>query len=103
MPTDQNYIFIELDFSYGFSVDDSRIDQATQELYMGLDNVIQKNVDQGSLPDVYRPLFMNDAYFRQDYWGRINPASKQAALDTRKDVDPDLFFQKRTSGGWRLH
>ncbi|KAJ6151702.1 hypothetical protein N7470_006830 [Penicillium chermesinum] len=103
IPTDQNYIFIELDFSYSFPVDDSKIDQATQNLYTGLDNLVQKNIDEGLLPDVYRPLFMNDAYFRQDYWGRIKPESKQAALDTRKNVDPDLFFQRRTSGGWRLH
>lgn len=65
-------------------------------------NLIQKDIDQGLLPDVYRPLFMNDAYFRQDYWGRIKRESKQYALETRLRYDPDGFFQERTSGGWRL-
>ncbi|CAI7607613.1 unnamed protein product [Penicillium manginii] len=103
VPTDQNYIFIELDFSYALSVDDDKIDQANQKLYQGMGNLVQKNIDKGLLPDVYRPLFMNDLYFRQDYWGRIDPDSKKEALATRLRYDPDGFFQKRTSGGWRLN
>ncbi|KAJ5580286.1 uncharacterized protein N7459_006271 [Penicillium hispanicum] len=102
VPTDTNYIFIELDFSYSFSADDAKIDQANQNLYQGMDNLVQKNIEEGLLPNVYRPLFMNDAYFRQDYWGRIKPESKQTALQARLRYDPDGFFQKRTSGGWRL-
>ncbi|KAJ5698091.1 hypothetical protein N7462_000096 [Penicillium macrosclerotiorum] len=102
VPTDTNYIFIELDFSYSFAIDDEKIDQANQNLYQGLGNLVQKNIDEGLLPDVYRPLFMNDLYYRQDYWGRIAPASKEQALQTRLRYDPDGFFQKRTSGGWRL-
>ncbi|KAJ5806765.1 hypothetical protein N7474_010357 [Penicillium riverlandense] len=102
VPTDTNYIFIELDFSYALSVDDDTIDQANQNLYGGMNTIIQKNIDNGVLPDVYRPLFMNDAYYRQDYWSRIKPESHQSALKTRLRYDPDGFFQTRTSGGWRL-
>ncbi|CAI7655371.1 unnamed protein product [Penicillium viridicatum] len=102
IPSDQPYIIIELDFSHGLSIDDSKIDAATVELYQGMHNLVQKNIDKGLLPDVYRPLFMNDAYYRQDYWGRIRPESKALALKTRKAYDPQGFFQKRTSGGWRL-
>lgn len=102
IPSDQPYIIIELDFSHGLSIDDSKIDAATVELYQGMGNLVQKNIDRGLLPDVYRPLFMNDAYYRQDYWGRISPESKALALKTRKAYDPQGFFQKRTSGGWRL-
>ena len=65
--------------------------------------MVQKNIDEGLLPDLYRPLFMNDLYFRQDYWSRIDPASKAFALETRLRYDPDGFFQKRTGGGWRLN
>ncbi|KAJ5895641.1 hypothetical protein N7495_007332 [Penicillium taxi] len=101
-PTDTNCIILEMDFSYSSSSYDERIDQANQELYRGLDNLIRKNIDEGLLPDVYRPLFMNDFYFRQDYWSRIDPESKQLALQTRLDVDPQGFFQRRMSGGWRL-
>ncbi|OGE50000.1 hypothetical protein PENARI_c019G01780 [Penicillium arizonense] len=103
VPTDTPYIFIELDFSYALSLDDAKIDAANIDLYQGMDNLVQKNIKEGLLPDVYRPLFMNDAYYRQDYWGRISPASKAQALQTRKRYDPDGFFQKRTSGGWRLN
>lgn len=102
MPTDTNYIFFGMDFSYLLSVDDDTIDQANQNLYQGMGNLVQQNIDQGLLADVYRPLFMNDANFRQDYWGRIKPSSKQQALQTRLRYDPDGFFQTRTSGGWRL-
>jgi hypothetical protein len=100
-PTDQDYIIIELDFSYAFGADDAKIDAANQNLYNGFDNIISDNIDKGLLPDVYRPLFMNDAYFRQDYWGRIR--TREQALQTRIKYDPDGFFQKRTSGGFRLH
>ena len=53
-----------------------------------MDNLVQKNIKEGLLPDVYRPLFMNDAYYRQDYWGRISPASKEQALQTRSVTTP---------------
>ncbi|GIK04265.1 hypothetical protein Aspvir_008344 [Aspergillus viridinutans] len=97
----QDYIIIELDFSYAFAADDAKIDAANQNLYDGFDNIISENIDKGLLPDVYRPLFMNDAYFRQDYRGRIR--TREQALQTRIKYDPDGFFQKRTSGGFRLH
>ncbi|KAH1664527.1 hypothetical protein KXX15_008900 [Aspergillus fumigatus] len=100
-PTDQDYIIIELDFSYAFAADDGKIDAANQNLYRGFDNIISDNINKGLLPDVYRPLFLNDAYFRQDYWGRIR--TREQALQTRIKYDPDGFFQKRTSGGFRLH
>ncbi|CAI7596704.1 unnamed protein product [Penicillium glandicola] len=102
IPSDQAYIIFELDFSWSLAIDDIKVDAATVELYQGLGNLVEKNIDNGVLPDVYRPLFMNDAYYRQDYWGRISPESKALALKTRKAYDPEGFFQTRTSGGWRL-
>ncbi|KKA20781.1 FAD dependent oxidoreductase [Rasamsonia emersonii CBS 393.64] len=99
-PTDQDYILFEFDFSYAFAADDETIDAATQNVYAGMDALVQDHIARGLLPDVYRPLFMNDAYFRQDYWGRIR--TKEQALQTRLKYDPEGFFQKRTSGGFRL-
>lgn len=99
-PTDQDYIILELDFSYSFASSDTRIDGAHQQLYNGLDQIISNYVDEGVLPDVYRPLFMNDAYHRQDYWGRLRTAD--TARETRERYDPEGFLQKRTSGGFRL-
>ena len=43
---------------------------------------------------------MNDAYFREDYWGRLRTAEKARVV--RHAVDPEGFFQTRTSGGFRL-
>lgn len=97
---DQDYIIFELDFSYAFPIDDAKIDDALQRTYTGLDNIARRLIREGKLPDVYRPLFMNDAYHRQDYWGRLR-TTKQA-LQTRLRYDPDGFFQHRTSGGFRL-
>lgn len=91
---------MELDFSYAFPMDDERIDMALQDVYGGLNNIINRLVEEGKVPDVYRPLFMNDAYYRQDYWGRLR--TTEQALQTRLRYDPDGFFQNRTSGGFRL-
>lgn len=101
-PDDQAYIVIELDFSYSFAASDNKIDAANKNLFNGFNEIISNYVDQGVLPDVYRPLFMNDANYAQDYWARMDPASVQMARAVRQQYDPEMFFQKRTSGGWRL-
>ncbi|OBT60736.1 hypothetical protein VE03_09818 [Pseudogymnoascus sp. 23342-1-I1] len=95
-----DYIIVELDFSYLFASSDTAIDAATQNLYGGMRNIIDQHVDNGLLDDIYRPLFMNDAYFREDYWGRLRTAEKARLV--RHAVDPEGFFQTRTSGGFRL-
>ncbi|KAL4912711.1 hypothetical protein BDW62DRAFT_216090 [Aspergillus aurantiobrunneus] len=101
-PTDQDYLIIELDFSYALSASDTKIDFANKNLYRGFDTMISEYAEHGILPDVYRPLFMNDAYYAQDYWGRIRPESRDVALKVREAYDPEKFFQTRTSGGFRL-
>ncbi|KAE8149884.1 hypothetical protein BDV25DRAFT_155554 [Aspergillus avenaceus] len=99
-PTDQDYIIIELDFSYAFAASDGKIDAANKNLFNGFNTIISRYIKEGVLPDVYRPLFMNDANYAQDYWGRLGSTAQ--ARQTRQKYDPDRFFQKRTSGGWRL-
>ncbi|KAI9925784.1 hypothetical protein MW887_005590 [Aspergillus wentii] len=99
-PVDQDYIVIELDFSYASASDDEKINAANKNLYSGFNTIIQDFIDDKILPDIYRPLFMNDANFGQDYWGRNR--NKEQALQTRLKYDPDGFFQNRTSGGFRL-
>ncbi|KAL5352265.1 hypothetical protein ACLOAV_002212 [Pseudogymnoascus australis] len=95
-----DYIIVELDFSYLFASSDTAVDAATQNLYGGMRNIIDQHVENGLLDDIYRPLFMNDAYFREDYWGRLRTAEKARLV--RHAVDPEGFFQTRTSGGFRL-
>ncbi|KAL4943461.1 hypothetical protein BDV06DRAFT_234678 [Aspergillus oleicola] len=101
-PVDQDYIVIELDYSWSLSAGDNRMDAQLKNLYRGLDNRISEFVEKGTLPDVYRPLFMNDAHYSQDYWGRISGVSREKARMTRERYDPEMFLQERSSGGFRL-
>lgn len=92
-------IIFELDYSYSFeSLDSVTVDAAMVEAYSGLKNLVDGYVADGSLPDAYRPLFMNDAYFRQDYWGRLRPESRTLAEDVRASVDPSGIMQKLSQG-----
>lgn len=99
-PDDTNYIVLELDFSYSFSLSDDKIDEANRRLFNGFDQHISDFVDAGVLPDAKRPIFLNDANYAQDYWGRSE--STEYAREVREMYDPDMFFQERTSGGFRL-
>ncbi|TDZ39665.1 putative FAD-linked oxidoreductase [Colletotrichum spinosum] len=94
-------IIFEFDYSYLFDIDDATIDTTMVDLYSGMKSLVDGFVQDGTLPDIYRPLFMNDGYFRQDYWGRLRPEKKQLAERVRAAVDPDGLFQQRT-GGFRL-
>ncbi|PGG95410.1 hypothetical protein AJ79_10070 [Helicocarpus griseus UAMH5409] len=97
---DHDYIILELDFSYFFPASDNLVDAATQNLYNGIRNIVTEHAEAGRVPDIHRPLFMNDLYHRQDYWQRMRTADKARAV--AKAVDPEGFWQKRTSGGFRL-
>lgn len=94
-------IIFEFDYSYWLQLDDETVDQTMVSLYSGMKTIVDSYVADGSLPDVYRPLFMNDAYFRQDYWGRLDPSTKKFAEGVRASVDPNGLFQTRT-GGFKL-
>lgn len=96
---DVDRIIFELDYSYSFELLDSAgVDEAMVEAYSGLKDLVDGYVGDGSLPDAYRPLFMNDAYFRQDYWGRLRPESRQLAEDVRASVDPAGVMQTLSQG-----
>ena len=71
-------------------------------LYSGMKDIVDSAVGAGLIPDGYRPLFMNDGYFRQDYWGRLNPESRALAESVRDQVDPNKFWVERTAGGFLL-
>ena len=97
-------IIFEFDFSYwpGIKANDRKIDDATVRLYSGMKDIVDSAVGAGLIPDGYRPLFMNDGYFRQDYWGRLNPESRALAESVRDQVDPNKFWVERTAGGFLL-
>ncbi|OJD31570.1 fad binding domain-containing protein [Diplodia corticola] len=97
-------IIFEFDYSYlrGLSAVDVAADEATVELYGGMKDIVDAAVADGRAPDVYRPLFMNDGYFRQDYWGRLDAESRALAEGVRASVDPTGFWAGRSAGGFRL-
>jgi hypothetical protein len=69
---------------------------ATQKLFKGFGRLIKEYIANGTLPDVYRPLYMNDIDAGQEYWSRLR--TRDWALQTRLKYDPAGFFQTRTSG-----
>ncbi|KAI3528808.1 FAD binding domain-containing protein [Colletotrichum filicis] len=94
-------IIFEFDYSYLFQLDDAAVDDTMVKLYTGMKSRVDGFVQDGTLPDAYRPLFMNDGYFRQDYWGRLKPEKRELAERVRASVDPEGLFHNRT-GGFKL-
>lgn len=89
-------IIIEFNYSYTFASDDETMDAATQEVYKGTRELVTQFQSEGKLPDAYLPLFANDGYYRQDYFGRLRTADFARAV--REQYDPNGFFVQRTGG-----
>ncbi|KAF2476240.1 FAD binding domain-containing protein, partial [Lindgomyces ingoldianus] len=83
-------IIMEFDYSYLLSDDDATMEDATQRLYEGMRELILGFTESGYLPEVYLPLFMNDGYFRQDYFGRLSIVDYAPTVQDK--YDPDGFF-----------
>lgn len=95
---DMDRIILEFDFSWLLAMDNSKMDEATQQLYEGSKKVVDDFTAAGKVPQGYLPLFANDAYHRQDYFGRLRTAD--FARSVRERYDASGFFAKRT-GGWK--
>ncbi|KAH9434342.1 hypothetical protein MCOR02_006354 [Pyricularia oryzae] len=91
-------IIFEFNYSYWFSISDKNVASTTATLVDGMKSLVDGYVADGTLPDAYRPLFMNDAHHTQDYWGRLRPEKRQLAADVRAQVDPQNIFAQRTGG-----
>lgn len=87
---------IEFNYSYWLAADDDKMDAATQKLYTGTKAAVDGFTASGKLPSAYLPLFANDGYYRQDYFGRLRTAD--FARTVRDQYDPSGFFQRRTGG-----
>ena len=98
---DVDRIIIELNFSFSVKHDYERIDRALRDIYEGVRERIVAWQKDGSLPaNVYLPLFMNDAFYPQDYFGRLHPEDAKMARDLAMELDPEGLFRERT-GGWK--
>jgi hypothetical protein len=96
---DVDRIIIEFNYSYLGGLSEDKVDVALQQLYKGSGAVTKKFQDAGKLPQAYLPLFSNDGYYRQDYFGRLRTAD--FARSVRDRYDPGGFFASRT-GGFKL-
>jgi len=97
MGTEGDRIILEYDYSYinAFQSNADAVDKATQNLVTGtrqliLDHITKRN----TLSNIYLPLFMNDAYYKQDYWSRH--LHRDFAIKMKNEVDPGNFFGTRT-------
>ncbi|ELQ41667.1 hypothetical protein OOU_Y34scaffold00258g1 [Pyricularia oryzae Y34] len=97
---DADLIVMEYNYSWLLEGAERRVvDQALQDTYNGVRERVVAGQAAGELPaDAYLPLFANDAYFRQDYFGRLRPESREMAAAARQAVDPEGFFASRTGG-----
>ncbi|KAF2855965.1 FAD-binding domain-containing protein [Plenodomus tracheiphilus IPT5] len=97
---DVDRIIIELNYAFTpQSLYESMAD-TIEATYTGVRNRVIKWQAEGSLPDVYLPVFMNYGFYRQDYFGRLRPQSRALAKKVAEDVDPEGLFKTRT-GGWK--
>lgn len=72
-----------------------------EDTYTGVRDRVLAWQNDGTLPsDVYLPLFMNYGFFRQDYFGRLKPESRELARSVSDEYDPEGLFRERT-GGWK--
>lgn len=95
---DADRIIMELDYSFLLNLNYDTIDQTMRDTYEGLARIRDGYVSQGQLPAVYNPIFSNDAFYPQDYWGRLRPEKAALARRVRDEVDPLNFFKNRTAG-----
>ncbi|KAI0836719.1 FAD binding domain-containing protein [Hypoxylon sp. FL0890] len=92
-------IVIELDYSFYFKSDYDQIDLTMRATYNGISDIVKGYQQSNVLPsDVYLPLFMNDCFYPQDYFGRLRPEKLQLAQKVQAEVDPDGFWKERTGG-----
>ncbi|KAF2007361.1 FAD-binding domain-containing protein [Amniculicola lignicola CBS 123094] len=92
-------IMLEFAFSHWLPWDAPTMDAAMQRLYDGMRDLVMMHTDNGRLPQAYLPLYMNGAYFRQDYFGRLRTVD--FAKRVRDVYDPEGLFAERT-GGWKM-
>ncbi|KAI8633657.1 FAD binding domain-containing protein [Xylariaceae sp. FL1651] len=96
---DVDRIMIELDYSFIDNSSYPQIDSTMKATYTGFQTLVQGYQDSAMLPkDVYLPLFQNDCFYPQDYFGRLRPEKLALARKVQADVDPDGFWSGRTGG-----
>ena len=95
---DSARIILELDYSFLFHSDYPKIDTTMRNTYNGLQSLVTKYQGEGKLPKAHLPLFQNDCFYPQDYFGRLKPEKAALAKSVRDEVDPNGLWKDRTVG-----
>ncbi|KAI9170746.1 FAD-binding domain-containing protein [Paramyrothecium foliicola] len=93
-------LIIEMNYAFTLPSDYDKMDETMQETYGGIREKVLAWQRDRTLASGYMPIFMNYAYYRQDYFGRLRPGSRALAKAVATSVDPDGLFKDRT-GGWK--
>lgn len=91
-------VIFELDYSHWHAKDSPAIHEATTKTYTALGQKVKQYQDVNMLPQAHLPLFLNDAYMSQDYWGRLKPENAARYRTTRAKYDPENILSGRTKG-----
>ncbi|KAI0521889.1 FAD binding domain-containing protein [Xylaria bambusicola] len=96
---DIDRIVLELDYSFWGNAAYPKIDETMRATYDGFKTIVEDCQDSGLLAkDVYLPLFQNDCFYPQDYFGRLKPEKLALARRVQAEVDPNGFWKTRTGG-----
>ncbi|KAK7430977.1 hypothetical protein QQZ08_002507 [Neonectria magnoliae] len=96
---DVDRLILELNYGYAMSQDAARIDRVMKKTFGGVRDRVVKWQEKGLVKrGVYLPLFMNDGYYSQDYFGRLRPKNQELAKKVAAKVDPEGLFRNRTGG-----
>ncbi|GAP89524.1 putative FAD binding domain-containing protein [Rosellinia necatrix] len=96
---DIDRIVLELDYSFIHNSAYDTIDKTMRDTYGGFKTIVEDYQDSGLLPkDAYLPLFQNDCFYPQDYFGRLRPEKLALARRVQAEVDPNGFWKTRTAG-----
>ncbi|KAI1085388.1 hypothetical protein F5B20DRAFT_518142 [Whalleya microplaca] len=93
-------LIIELNYSFLPVTPYDTIATTLEETYGGVRERVLGWQADGTLDDIYLPIFMNYGFYRQDYFARLRPENAAFANEVATAVDPDGFFRNR-QGGWK--
>jgi hypothetical protein len=79
-------IFFEFDYSFSSTLSDALMSAVLATLFSGIRERALAFIANGTLPEAYLPLFMNDANYQQDYWGRLHPETLSYAGGSEKHM-----------------
>jgi FAD/FMN-containing dehydrogenase len=98
LDTDVTRIFHEFDYSFNPMADVPAVDAVMQKTYGGIRERALGFMKERILPDAYMLIYLNNGYFRQDYFARLSPQMRELARKVQKEVDSTGMWHSRTGG-----